>query len=179
MLIVKRRLQVACLWQYPPRRPANHQFYRVKNPMSSHRLSPLSAPVSGVLRFLSLLCLALPLLAASAWAASEPCVASIARMQPGPVTTADTLQWRVTFTEAVTGVTLPPIFYGTLVSPSGRARVSFLHAFSRCLVWCADTTTVRQRFGGGFFSLPRGLGPRARRRAFFVRAGGDGHGGAI
>jgi len=104
MLIVKRRLQVACLWQYPPRRPANHQFYRVKNPMSSHRLSPLSAPVSGVLRFLSLLCLALPLLAASAWAASEPSVATIARAQPGPVTTGSSLKWRVTFTEAVTGV---------------------------------------------------------------------------
>ena len=147
--------------------------------MNLPRLSPLSAPVSGGLRFLCLLCFALPLLAVSARAASAPAVATIARMQPGPVTTADTLQWRVTFTDAVTGVTLPPIFYGTLVSPSWRARVSFLHGFSRCLFWCTDTTTVRQRFGGGFFSLPRGLGPRARRRAFFVRTGVDGHGGAI
>ena len=147
--------------------------------MNLPRLSPLSAPVSGGLRFLCLLCFALPLLAVSARAASAPAVATIARMQPGPVTTADTLQWRVTFTEAVTGVTLPPIFYGTLVSPSGRARVSFLHAFFRCLFWCTDTTTVRQHFGGGGAPEPEGFGPRARRRAFHVRAGGDGDGGAI
>ena len=179
MLIVKRRLQVTCLWQYPPDGLPLTSFNRAKNPMNLPRLSPLSAPVSGVLRFLYLLCFALPLLAVSARAASAPSVATIARMQPGPVTTADTLQWRVTFTEAVTGVTLPPIFYGTLVSPSGRARVSFLHGFSRCLFWCTDTTTVRQRLGGDFSPEPGGFGPRARRRAFHVRAGGDGDGGAI
>ena len=154
-------------------------FNRAKNPMNLIRLSPLSAPVSGGLRFLCLLCFALSLLAASARAASEPAVATIARMQPGPVTTADTLQWRVTFTEAVTGVTLPPIFYGTLVSPSGRARVSFLHAFFRCLFWCTDTTTVRRNFDGDFLSEPQGFGPPARRRAFHVRTGGHGAGGAI
>ncbi|MBP8963162.1 MAG: hypothetical protein KBG39_09470, partial [Opitutaceae bacterium] len=66
--------------------------------------SPLSAPVSGVLRFLYLLCFALPLLAVSARAASAPSVATIARAQPGPVTTGSSLKWRVTFTEAVTGV---------------------------------------------------------------------------
>ncbi|HQF39427.1 MAG TPA: choice-of-anchor Q domain-containing protein, partial [Opitutaceae bacterium] len=35
---------------------------------------------------------------------TAPAVATIARTQPGPVTLADTLEWRVTFTEAVTGV---------------------------------------------------------------------------
>jgi VCBS repeat-containing protein len=35
-----------------------------------------------------------------------PAVATIARSQPGPVTIADSLEWRVTFTEAVTGVDL-------------------------------------------------------------------------
>ncbi len=35
---------------------------------------------------------------------TAPAVATIARTQPGPVTLADTLEWRVTFTEAVAGV---------------------------------------------------------------------------
>jgi len=37
---------------------------------------------------------------------TAPAVATIARTQPGPVTPADTLEWRVTFTEAVAGVDL-------------------------------------------------------------------------
>jgi hypothetical protein len=41
-------------------------FKRAKNPMNSIRLSSLSAPISGVFRLVSLLCLALPLLAAPA-----------------------------------------------------------------------------------------------------------------
>ena len=141
MLIVKRRLQVACLWQYPPRRPANHQFYRVKNPMSSHRLSPLSAPVSGVLRFLCLLCFALPLLAVSARAASAPAVATIARMQPGPVTTADTLQWRVTFTEAVTGVD-PTDFALTQVDGSVTAGTVTVTAGGNAAEYLVEATGV-------------------------------------
>jgi hypothetical protein len=72
--------------------------------MNSIRLSSLSAPVSGVFRLVSLLCLALPLLAAPARAASAPEVATIARTQRGPVTPDGTLEWRVTFTKAVTGV---------------------------------------------------------------------------
>ncbi|HOY54644.1 MAG TPA: hypothetical protein PL015_08205 [Opitutaceae bacterium] len=109
--------------------------------MSSHRLSPLSAPVSGVLRFLCLLCFALPLLAVSARAASAPAVATIARMQPGPVTTADTLQWRVTFTEAVTGVD-PTDFALTQVDGSVTAGTVTVTAGGNAAEYLVEATGV-------------------------------------
>ncbi len=44
------------------------------------------------------------LAAPSALAGSNPVVTSIARLQPGPLTTSDSVTWRVTFNESVTGV---------------------------------------------------------------------------
>jgi len=116
-------------------------FNRAKNPMNLIRLSPLSAPVSGVLRFLCMLCFALPLLAALARAASEPCVASIARMQPGPVTTADTLKWRVTFTQAVTGVD-PADFALTQVDGSATAVTLTVTAGANAAEYLVSATGV-------------------------------------
>ena len=116
-------------------------FNRAKNPMNLIRLSPLSAPVSGVLRFLCMLCFALPLLAAPARAASEPCVASIARMQPGPVTTADTLKWRVTFTQAVTGVD-PADFALTQVDGSATAVTLTVTAGANAAEYLVSATGV-------------------------------------
>jgi len=97
--------------------------------------------VSGVLRFLCLLCFALPLLAVSARAASAPAVATIARMQPGPVTTADTLQWRVTFTEAVTGVD-PTDFALTQVDGSVTAGTVTVTAGGNAAEYLVEATGV-------------------------------------
>jgi len=71
--------------------------------------------VSGALHFLSLLCFALSLLSASA-----PSVTSIARTQPSPVTLANTLKWRVTFTQAVTGVALAEAYDASLGDKTKR-----------------------------------------------------------
>ena len=71
--------------------------------------------MAGALHFLSLLCFALSLLSASA-----PSVTSIARTQPSPVTLANTLKWRVTFTQAVTGVALAEAYDASLGDKTKR-----------------------------------------------------------
>ncbi len=58
---------------------------------------------------------------ASSWIIDMPAVATIARCQPGPVTIESTLEWRVTFTEAVTGVDLADF---ALTSVDGAATAT-------------------------------------------------------
>ncbi len=59
----------------------------------------------------------------SSYASTAPIVTSIARLQPGPLTTSDAVTWRVTFNESVTGVDATD-FGLTTVSGSAGGVVS-------------------------------------------------------